>query len=58
MENLSVCNVRTQTDGKSITVTFSYDELNRVTRIDYPNDTDTVYTYDQSGHGAGVGGPL
>jgi RHS repeat-associated protein len=39
-----------ETDARAVTVTKTYDALDRVTFIDYPNDDDedTTYTYDSS----------
>ena len=43
-------NLKTQTDAKIQTITFDYDELNRVILKDYsdPACADTTYAYDQS----------
>lgn len=49
-------NVKTYTDARAITTIYSYDELSRLTKVDYPNDTDIVYTYDEDGNGEnGIG---
>jgi RHS repeat-associated protein len=41
-------NLLTRTDARGITATFSYDALNRVTLIQYPNASETVYfAYDE-----------
>jgi RHS repeat-associated protein len=37
-----------ETDARSVTVSRTYDALDRLTFIDYPNDEDTTYTYDSS----------
>lgn len=39
-----------KTDSRSVTVAMTYDALNRLTAIDYPNDDDedTTYTYDST----------
>ena len=39
-------NVIKQTDNKSIITKYEYDALNRVTKIDYPTDSDIIYEYD------------
>ncbi len=41
-------NIETQIDAKNILTRYEYDKLNRITKIDYPNDADTVYVYDQA----------
>lgn len=35
-----------QTDNKNIVTLTTYDELDRISKTDYPTDTDIVYTYD------------
>jgi YD repeat-containing protein len=35
-----------KTDARGITVLYSYDALNRLTVVDFPNDTDITYMYD------------
>ena len=42
-----------KTDAKGITISYIYDALNRLTTIDYPADTDTVYSYDACVNGKG-----
>lgn len=42
-------NLIKQTDNRSIVTAKTYDPLNRVLTIDYPNDTDITYTYDGTG---------
>ena len=34
---------------------YEYDALNRLTKIDYPTDTDTIYIYDETDVGNGKG---
>ena len=46
-------NVIAKTDARSITVSYSYDAFNRLTLIDFPTDTDIVYTYDTCTNGKG-----
>lgn len=41
-----VGNLTSQTDARNITTARVYDELDRLVEIDYPTDTDIVYTYD------------
>ncbi len=49
-------NLLTQTDAKGQTVAMTYDSLNRITKKDYPGTyTDTVYVYDEDGHGYSKG---
>jgi len=36
-----------QTDAKNKTITFIYDQVNRVTKKDYPTGTDINYYYDE-----------
>lgn len=35
-----------ETDARAVTVSMTYDALDRLTLVDYPNDDDTTYTYD------------
>ncbi len=37
-----------ETDARAVTITRTYDALDRLTLIDYPTDDDTAYTYDSS----------
>jgi len=47
-------NQTSKTDGKNITVSYQYDALNRLTKIDYPNDNlDVTLTYDTGTNGKG-----
>ncbi len=46
-------NVISKTDARGITVNYSYDALNRITLVDFPTDTDIVYTYDTCTNGKG-----
>jgi RHS repeat-associated protein len=39
-------NLVSQTDARCISTLLTYDDLNRVTSIDYPNDEDVSFTYD------------
>ncbi|WP_440948224.1 DUF2341 domain-containing protein [Methanosarcina sp. T3] len=39
-------NLINQTDSRGVSTTLSYDDLDRVTAIDYPNDEDVSFTYD------------
>lgn len=40
-------NLRSKTDGNNYEITYTYDYLNRLTSIDYPDNTlDVTYTYD------------
>ncbi|OYY93466.1 MAG: hypothetical protein B7Y41_11965 [Hydrogenophilales bacterium 28-61-23] len=41
-------NLKTRTDARGKTITYSHDALDRPTRIDRPNGTDTVFTWDMS----------
>jgi len=45
-------NVKTRLDARGVLATFTYDALNRVTRIDYPDETVT-YTFDACANGIG-----
>ena len=45
-------NVATLTDGRGITITYTYDALSRVINVDYastPSTIDVTYTYDEVG---------
>lgn len=42
-----------KTDARGITVNYSYDSLNRSTLVDFPTDTDIIYTYDRCRYGKG-----
>ncbi|MEM7540250.1 MAG: RHS repeat-associated core domain-containing protein [Pseudomonadota bacterium] len=44
-----------QTDARAIVTNYSYDALNRLTLIDYPADTDTSFTFDESAGINGIG---
>ena len=46
-------NVTTETDARGIAVSYSYDAVNRLTLVDFPTDTDIVYTYDICTNGKG-----
>ena len=50
-------NILSHTDARGITASYTYDELNRVTLIDYPGTTeDVTYVYDTAaGCGYGIG---
>lgn len=48
--NDSLSRVKTVTDGKSQVKTYSYDKLDRVTKIEYSNGTSIVYSYDANGN--------
>ncbi|WP_048065292.1 DUF2341 domain-containing protein [Methanosarcina acetivorans] len=39
-------NLINQTDSRGVSTILSYDDLDRVTAIDYPNDEDISFTYD------------
>jgi YD repeat-containing protein len=39
-------NRRSRTDARGVTVNYTYDALNRLTVVDYPTNSDTVFTYD------------
>ncbi|WP_406656961.1 DUF2341 domain-containing protein [Methanolobus sp. ZRKC2] len=39
-------NLINQTDARGVSTILTYDDLNRVTAIDYPNDEDVSFTYD------------
>jgi RHS repeat-associated protein len=48
-----------ETDARSVTILRTYDDLDRLTSIDYPDpDLDTTYTYDAGGAGAFAKGRL
>jgi len=42
-----------KTDAKGVTISYQYDALNRLTKIDFPSDTDIVYAYDSCVNGKG-----
>ena len=42
-----------KTDAKGVTISYVYDALNRLTKIDFPTDTDIVYVYDTCVNGKG-----
>lgn len=44
--------LRTATDGRGNTITYSYDDADRITKVDYSDSTtpDVTYTYDAEGH--------
>ncbi len=44
-----------RTDAKNQTIYYSYDNANRIKTVRYPDNTTTVYTYDEQGHGFGKG---
>lgn len=44
-------NVIAMTDARGITTKYRYDALNRVTLVDYPNDQDIAYVYDEENIG-------
>ncbi|MHA1279805.1 MAG: DUF6531 domain-containing protein, partial [Candidatus Helarchaeota archaeon] len=39
-------NLISKTDARGITITYQYDKLNRLTRINFPNDPDIEFFYD------------
>ncbi|MGY0194099.1 RHS repeat-associated core domain-containing protein [Leptothrix sp. BB-4] len=39
-------NLKTRTDARGKQVLYSYDALNRLTKIDYPTGVDTIFEYD------------
>lgn len=41
-----VGNLTKQTDNRNIAVAKTYDELDRITKTDYPTDTDAAFSYD------------
>ena len=45
-------NLKTRKDARNKTVTYTYDALNRLTRIDYPVGVDTALEYDGGTSGA------
>jgi len=47
-------NERTHTDQRGFTRTFTYDKLNRITRIDYPGSTFEEFRYTHDGELTGV----
>jgi RHS repeat-associated protein len=50
-------NLTQSVDGANATANFTYDPLDRVLTTTYPSDAseNVTYTYDQPGHGAGIG---
>jgi RHS repeat-associated protein len=46
-------NLIAKTDAKGVTTSYVYDALNRLTKIDFPTDTDTIYAYDTCVNGKG-----
>jgi len=50
-------NLTQKTDAASVVTNYTYDALNRMLTRSYPADSSqtVTYTYDQSGHGYGVG---
>ena len=46
-------NLVSKTDAKGVTISYVYDALNRLTKIDFPTDTDIVYAYDSCVNGKG-----
>jgi YD repeat-containing protein len=42
----NVGNLISVTDNRNVTTKREYDSLNRITKVDYPKDTDIIYTYD------------
>ncbi len=46
-------NMISKADAKGITISYAYDALNRLTKIDFPTDTDIVYVYDNCLNGKG-----
>jgi YD repeat-containing protein len=48
-------NVISQTDARARATLLQYDVLDRVKRMDFPNDTSTIYSYDELAHGASIG---
>jgi RHS repeat-associated protein len=48
-------NLVSQTDAKEQTITFAYDDLNRLVVKDLPAGADVYYTYDEAGYGESVG---
>lgn len=45
-------NVATKVDARPVTATYSYDSINRLTQIVYPDET-VIYTYDTCTNGVG-----
>jgi len=39
-------NMISKKDAKNVTISYQYDEVNRLKKIDFPTDTDIIYTYD------------
>ena len=47
-------NLKTRTDARGVTVSYSYDLLNRLTAVDYPDESlDVSYSYDAGPNGIG-----
>lgn len=46
-----------RTDARGVVVGYVYDTLNRLTRVDFPADVDTVLTYDEAGAGVDCATP-
>ena len=46
-------NLGTTRDAESRETNFTYDELNRLTRVDYPLSLETIFTYDGEGNKLG-----
>jgi RHS repeat-associated protein len=46
-------NTSSKIDAKGVTITYQYDALNRLTKIDFSTDTDIVYIYDNCVNGKG-----
>lgn len=46
-------NLKTQTDGRNTTITFTYDALNRKIKKAYPN-VNAIYLYDSAVNGIGL----
>jgi YD repeat-containing protein len=50
-----VGNLLTKTDRKNQLITYTYDQLNRLTQKAYPDTTAVNYTYDNDTHRGGIG---
>jgi RHS repeat-associated protein len=46
-------NMVSKTDAKGVTIGYQYDAANRLTKIDFPTDTDIIYAYDTCVNGKG-----
>jgi RHS repeat-associated protein len=46
-------NMISKADGKGVAISYVYDALNRLTNINFPSDTNIVYTYDTCTNGKG-----